>query len=607
MSRASDLQGLAMENVLQGQRLFTSRLAIGLVQGLALYLLYRAYDTKTWPGTNGLVFEPLTLVLLFIPTLLISALGEMPLRKAAIWAGVALAVMAGLAFFDNWSAWPVDWNFIKSGAEPHVAPSPQFFVFGALGLFVAHALVVGGSIDRRVMASYPTHFDTAWKLAVQLALAGVFVGAFWILLFLGAGLFNLILLGFFQRLIRHEWFAIPVTALAAAGAVHLTDIRPALVRGARTLLLSLLSWLLPLITLIVGGFVASLPFTGLKPLWGIGHASALLLAASAALIVLINAAYQDGDAERRPPKILRWSASVAAILPLPLSVIAAYALYLRVAQYGWTVERIWMAATVLLALAYACGYAAAAIPQDRWLTRIERWNFVMSLAGLAVLVALFTPIASPARIAVADQVARLNSGKVAAAKFDFDYLRWQGGRYGRDALTKLAASSDAFTKKAASYALRQTARYQIASANAPSFAGRLTVYPRGQTLPASFIAMDWNKEQRAWLRPTCNGIGPCDAILADLNGDGRPEVLIYQKQAIFLQVFHEDGASGWSEAGRINIPPVCPRLLDALREGQFTTAPPPAQHWNSIEFGGVQYQLRPDETGREYPKCPGQK
>jgi len=593
-----------MEAVLQGQRLFTARLVIGLAQGLALYLLYSAYDAKAWPGTNGLLFEPLVLVFLFIPTLLISALGEMSWRRATAWAGIALVVVAGLAFFDNWSAWPVDWNFIKSGAEPHVAPSPQFFVFGAVGLFVAHALVVGGSIDRRFMASYPTHFDTAWKLAVQLALAGVFVGAFWILLFLGAGLFNLILLGFFQRLIRHEWFSIPVTALAAAGAVHLTDIRPALVRGARTLLLTLLSWLLPLITLIVGGFVVSLPFTGLRSLWGIGHASALLLAAAAALIVLINAAYQDGDAERRPPQILRWSGRVAAILPLPLSIIAAYALGLRVAQYGWTVERIWMAATVLLALAYAAGYVAAAIPSTPWLARIERWNFVMALAGLAVLLGLFTPIASPARIAVADQVARLNSGKVTAAKFDFDYLRWKGGRYGRDALTALAASKDAFTKKAASYALRQNARYQVANTASPAFAGHLTVYPRGQTLPASFVAMDWSKEQRLWLRPTCNGIGPCDAILADLDGDGRPEVLIYQNQAIFLQVFHEDGAGGWTEAGRINIPPICPRLLEALRQGQFDTVPPQPQHWNTIEFGGVQYQLRPDGTGQEYPKCP---
>ena len=93
------------------------------------------------------------------------------------------------------------------------------------------------------MAKYPTHFDVAWKMAVQLALSAAFVGAFWLLLWLGASLFALIKLDFFRKLIGHEWFAIPVTTLAASGALHLTDIRPALVRGARTLALTLLSWI----------------------------------------------------------------------------------------------------------------------------------------------------------------------------------------------------------------------------------------------------------------------------------------------------------------------------------------------------------------------------
>src|SRR5262249_25527016 len=163
--------------------------------------------------------------------------------------------------------------------------------------FIAHALILGANADRRLVAKYSTHFDIAWKMAVQLALGGAFVGAFWALLWLGAGLFALIKLEFFRKLIEHPWFAIPITALVAASALHLTDIRPVLVRGVRTLALTLLSWLLPVISLIVTGFLVSLPFTGLAPLWSFGHASALLLVAAAALIVLINAAYQDGDAE----------------------------------------------------------------------------------------------------------------------------------------------------------------------------------------------------------------------------------------------------------------------------------------------------------------------
>jgi hypothetical protein len=593
-----------MDQISHGQRLFLARLGVGLAQGLLLYLLYSASEDKVWPATQGVVFAPLLLAGLYSPILFSLALGGMTWRRAALWFAVAALVIAILAFFDNWSAWPLDWSYgSASTGRPHIVPSPQLFFFGGAGLFIAHALIVGANIDRRLVANYPTHFDVAWKMAVQLALAAAFVAAFWLLLWLGAGLFGLIKLDFFRKLIQHEWFAIPAITLAAAGALHLTDIRPALVRGARTLALTLLSWLLPLITLIVAGFLVSLPFTGLAALWSFGHACALLLVAAAALVILINAAYQDGDAERLPPKVLRLSGSLAAILPLPLSVIAAYALHLRVTQYGWTVDRIWLAASVCLACGYAAGYVYAVAVRGPWLARIERWNFVISLSTLAVLVALFTPIASPARIAVADQMARLQSSKVSPAKFDFNYLRWYGGRYGREALMALAASKDGFTKRMAGQALHQTNRYASPDATPLSPEGRLTVYPRGQKLPQSFVHMDWNRERRAWVRPDCPAAKSCDAILADLDGDNRPEVLILASQGVFLQVFREDGHAGWSQAGTIALPPRCPALVETLRQGHFSMDPPTLR-WNDIQLGGVRLRFRETDFGADQPKCP---
>src|SRR5688572_14738555 len=376
-----------METISQGQKLFLTRLAIGLAQGLVLYLLYSASEAKVWPATQGTVFIPLLLVSLSAPVGLILSLGAMSCRKSLIWVGVASIVVALLGFFDSW---------MGAAQVAEVAfPSVQLMLFGAGGLFIAHALVTGGVTDGRFIASYPTHFDVAWKLAVQMALSVLFVGAFWLLMWLGAGLFGLIKLDFLEKLLGHEWFSIPILSLATAGALHLTDIRPVLVQGARTLLLTLLSWLLPLITLIVAGFVASLPFTGLGALWNIGHATTLLLAAAAALIVLINAAHQDGAAERMPPKILRLAGTVAAVLTVPLTVIAAYALFLRVQQYGWTVDRITVAAVLVVALSYAGGYAHAAVIRGEWLASLPRWNFAISLLALVLMVLLFTPIASP--------------------------------------------------------------------------------------------------------------------------------------------------------------------------------------------------------------------
>jgi len=576
--------------ILTGRKLFLTRFVVGLIQGLALYLLYHAADAKIWPATNGLVFAPLLLAWVFSPVLLTLALGEMAWRRAALWAGAVAIIIAALGFYDNWSAWPLDWNYapnpLHTTPVPHILPSAELFLFGGAGLFIAHALVVGGHTDHRFRASYSTHFDTAWKMAIQVALAALFVGAFWLLLWLGAGLFLLIKLDFFRRLIGHRWFSIPITAMAVAGALHITDIKPVLVRGARTLLLTLLSWLLPLITLIITGFLVSLLFTGLAPLWSVGHASALLLAGAASLIILINAAHQDGDAERAPPKILRLSGTLAAILPAPLALIAAYALFLRVEQYGWTTSRVIVAANVLVAITYAAGYARATMVRGRWLAAIEPWNFNVALLILAVLVALFSPIANPTRISVADQVARLDSGKTAPGKFDFSYLRWRGGRYGMAALNLLAQSKVGNMAEMARASLRQTNRYEVAPAAPVAFAARITVYPKGQSLPQSFADLHWATGFPTFQLPYCASamVAHCDAVLADLDGDGRAEILLMSNSNV-VQIFHESGKGDWQNAGIMALPFNCPAMADALRNGRFAVSPP-AHRWNDVAVAG---------------------
>jgi hypothetical protein len=145
---------------------------------------------------------------------------------------------------------------------------------------------------------------------LQLAAIVGFCAALWASLALGAALFEIIKLNFLKELMREQWFSIPVTTVAAGLAVHVTDVRPALVRGMRTLAHTLLAWLLPVLTLLAGGFVLSLPFTGLAPLWATRSATPILLGVAAGLVILINAAYQDG-AEERGDREVRASAGGA--------------------------------------------------------------------------------------------------------------------------------------------------------------------------------------------------------------------------------------------------------------------------------------------------------
>ncbi|MBV9550923.1 MAG: DUF4153 domain-containing protein [Alphaproteobacteria bacterium] len=598
-----------------GKRLFLIRLGLGLAQGLLLYFLYHAQEAKSWPATSGMIFGPLLLLGLFIPLLLNQALGEMPTRRALLWGLIAGALIAVLGVYDLWSAWPTQAN-----GMPTILPSPRLFIFCAAGLFIAHALVVSAAIDRRFRANYATHFDIAWKQAVQLALTAAFVGAFWLMLVLGANLFALIKLEFFRRLIEHQWFSIPVTALAVAGALHLTDIRPALVRGVRTLGLTLLSWLLPLLTLIVAGFLFSLPFTGLAPLWAVGHASALLLAAAAVLVVLINAAHQGGDAEHLPPRLLRWSGTLAALLPLPLGAIAIFALYLRVQQYGWTEDRVLVAAALTVAGFHALGYARAAIltgiSDGRSLQPIESWNFFAALLTLAMMALLSSPLADPRRIAVSDQMARLQGGAVKPEEFDFGYLRRDGGRYGRSALAELSGRTQ--TAKSARdalnniYASRTPAELRRPAAE---IAASIKVYPTGKALPPAFISQEWNRPPEVFFSPCLRrmgGSGPfamannpplCEAVIRDLDGDGRDEILLLTTTGSGNGVnhnaalFQRQSDGSWHQAGNIE-GPVCDSDMAGLRSGSVKFVP--AAH-PDIQIGArqavVQWTRPPSQRG----------
>ncbi len=473
--------------------LTAARLAAGLIQGLALYLLYLAADAKVWPATEGQLFAPLLLVALASPLGFILSIGNLRPRTLLWWVVGGTALVAFLGWYDIWRGWPVEW--IGGAATPRIVPDVKLFAGTGVMLFVAHALIAGGDHDRRFRATYPTHFDVSWKLGVQLALSVAFVAVFWGLLWLGAGLFNLVKLGFFEKLLEHRWFAIPVTALAAAGALHVTDVRPSLVRGTRTLALVLLSWLLPLMAAIAIAFLGALLFTGLAPLWQTKSAASLLLVAAATLIILINATYQDGTEDRSLSRPFRYAGSAAAVMLVPLAALAAYALALRVSQYGWSVDRIALAACVAVALAYAAGYAVAVFRKGRWLQFIETGNFVVALFGLAVLFSYFSPIADPARISVASQMTRLETGKITARQFDYNFLRWEGGRFGKAALERLAhwSGHDApYIHRQAQAAIISKFQfgYQVSAAD---IADNIIVYPKGRKLPDGFTRQgNWN-------------------------------------------------------------------------------------------------------------------
>lgn len=578
-----------------------ARLAIGLCQGAVLYTLYQVAESKVWPATEPTIFAPAFTIAMFIPLSALFAVGALRGRTLAGWLGVSTAVLVGLALHDlarrGGVAVPT-WDRKVAGL-----PSMTMMISVSLAIFIAQSLVTAADRDRRAFAAYPSYFDIAWKLAIQTNFAFGFVGVMWGILFLGAMLFKLIGLDFLEKLIRHSWFAIPVSTLALAAALHLTDVRAGIVRAIRSLSSVLLSWLLPLLALILAGFLGSLPFTGLDLLWKTGHATALLLGAAAGLVILLNAAYQDGLPEHAPPLVLRVAGRVAAILILPLMTIAGYALYLRVAQHGWTVDRILASVCIAIGTIYGLGYTWATLRRGDWLKPLEPTNIVAAFATVATILALLSPLADPARIAVASQLDRLLSGRVAPEQFDFKSLRRWGGRYGDSALVSLAedATASEFIRTQATQAMKAFTPAPPVAATTTDIAANI-VSPARTPLPASFLRRDWTTASPSWQIPNClkRPAERCDAFLLDLTGDGREDILLVPANANLSVLFAGTADGSWPMVATTSDSTVkCPHVLEALRAGQWQPVAPVA---GDLEVAGRHLHLTP--IGKPTPPCP---
>jgi hypothetical protein len=602
MQEALAGENFSMPKSIVTDRIAAARLIAGLVQGAVLYFLYISVQDKTWPATDGQVFAPLLLISLFVPVILVSGLGHLDAKRVWLWTIAASVIAGALGFYDIWRGGFQDrWYGAENGIRP-IIPSPLVFIFTGAGFYIAHALVLAAAADKRRIASYPTYFETAWKLAIQIKFSALFVGVLWLVLWLGASLFMLVKLDFLKDLLRQSWFAIPITAFAFSCAFHITDVRPGIVRGIRTLLLVLMSWLLPITTLIVAGFLLALPWTGLAPLWATRHATAVLLAAAAALVLLINAAFQGGEIGPHLVRVLRLSARAAAVLLLPMISIAVYSLALRVGEYGWTTDRIIAATCLLVASCYACGYLWAAVGRGAWLSRIAPTNVFTALVILAVLLALFSPVADPARLSVADQLARLEAGKATAAKFDFDYLKFHGARYGAQALQGLKArtqgSDAALVRERAEAAIRKQHRWERAEepavATANDIAANLTVWPAAGALPKSFLGQNWSAYKEKWALPQCLTLKnkKCDAYLIDFNEDGNAEILLLGTERTGNPpVFMRGPDDTWDIVGTMSGSlATCREFQQALGKGAYRMVSPLVK---DLEVAGQRIRVAP--------------
>ncbi|WP_461343637.1 DUF4153 domain-containing protein [Brevundimonas sp. GN22] len=495
------------------------RLAVGLLQGALLFGLYRATEFR---DINTGPLAAWALVASFAPPVWLAAVGQMPVRATVIWGVIATAILGGLG--------------LASGLIDNAYSFPVMMVCLPAALFCAHHLIVPAVQSGQIVAPYANYYETAWKAGIQLVLALMFLGVFWLILWLGAALFNAIGIGVVEDIIENKAFVFFASSLVFALGVELTDVREGLTQGIRTVALTLLSWLLPVAVLLAGAFLIALPIAGFSKLNTSLSPAGLMLASSAGLIILINTVYQDGTEHLSGSGMLRIIMRVGCVLLLPMTLFALWAVGVRIGQYGLTVERVIAITGAMIGLMYALGYVAAqfvgAGRSEGWLPLLERTNVAVGAVTAATLLAYSTPWLNPMQLSINSQLSRLKSPTLDADDIPYRWLGWQSGARGRAALEELAKSEDAEIAKRAKAALDN--RYT--QVNQPDQPSRIVFYPEGTKAPEGFPP------------PNICTAQECAARLLDVDSDGTPEVVVNYNGSSF-GVYKRDSEANWKRVG----------------------------------------------------------
>lgn len=576
--------------------------ALGALQGLALWAL-----TDNWPEEAPRLRALFTgAVFWIVASALVLHMARTEGQRLRL---VLLAAAVGLVFgaVALWVAWQLPGGDVPfQGDDGRVT---SWVVASAIALYVLGPFLQVYQETGRLRFPYPDLYRHSWNNFFIASLGGLFALALWLVLVLWFQLFKLVEIDFFEELFTEPLFLFPVMGASVAYGLAVGKENDSIISTLRGLTQSLLRALLPLLAAVTLAFLATLPFTGLAPLFATRSAASVLIGWLAAFVLVLNAVYLDGS---QPPPygapLRRLGEAGTLALPV-MGAIGIYAVVLRVQQYGLTPDRIFAGVLALVLTLYAVGYAvAAALRGEPWLPALRHVNVAMAGVVIALALGLHTPLLDPLAWSVRDQVARVRSSAIPAAEFDFAHLRFKLGHRGFAALEELAADPPApedAARERIDLALRVESywEWQREGALVTGLLDRIRREPDGAPWPEGLEPALRRAAAYDFRIGSCRGDTPCVLRDADLDGDGSAEALlgIGWPQSFSILVFARSGAGDFQLVGRLepdpglSTPEQKETWLDAFRRGDLRPAPPP---YPDLRLGDLHLRMHPDQDPR---------
>jgi hypothetical protein len=449
---------------------------------------------------------------------------------------------------------------------------------------------------------YGLLFDAAWSLVVRFFAAWLFVGVVWLVVLLSDQLLSLVGITIIQRVI--DFAPVPYLISGIALGLGLAMVHELRDYVSPFLVIQLLRVLLPALLVVLAVFILALPFRGLGDLFGQFSAAATLIAVAVAGITLVTTAvHRDDNVSVQGAGMLAATRLLSVLLPVP-AMLALWAVWLRVDQYGLTPARVAALLAAAVVLVYALAYATAILAGADWRKHQRGVNRWMALVTLAIAALWLTPLLNAERMATASQIARAEAGVP-----DDELALWEmahdWGIAGRRGLARLeawarTAGDDemlALIDRARSNATRWGYETLPSDADIPPLGGVLQVRPEGRSLPPG--ALDaLNGAERRKIHDACRrrvrgGHPGCVIVIAAFEpqeaaeraigvfADGGPVALV---EAYRLQ----DGRltqHGYPRDIAANGYPTVPvDMIGDILEGRFRLVPSPR---TVLEIGGM--------------------
>ncbi|MCR9125150.1 MAG: DUF4153 domain-containing protein [Rhodobacteraceae bacterium] len=339
----------------------------------------------------------------------------------------------------------------------------------------------------RGQPGYATAFDITWDILVRGAAGGVFIGAFWATLAASDALLGLVGIDLIDRILALDGLA--MTLSGAVGGLGLAVAHEMQAQIAPHLILRLLRLLVPPVLLVVVVFLIALAVRGLGAVFGDLSAAVTLMAMAGLCLFLIACALDRDDAAAVQVPAMRLAVRGLVLMLPVMTGLAAWAVALRVAQYGWSPARVIAAVLAALMLGYGLAYGIAALRRGGWMARIRRANPRLALAAVAAAVLLLTPVVNPQAIAARDQLARHADSP---GRLPLWELQHEWGRAGQAVMGRLRARGDdpvllarlaALDAAQTRFGFENAEERAVATGLIPRLRATVPVRPEGAVLP----------------------------------------------------------------------------------------------------------------------------